>query len=104
MITYELSLQLKRVGYKNYSKCFSATEDLPNPTLSELIESCGQLEFFELVVLKTITKGVYAYMAFSENRCMYKKTKAYSSYESAEEAVANLWLALNLCDNESGSI
>lgn len=101
-MNYELAKQLKDAGYEQKNSCtvcphnllgnfpiylndilhycYEAEELCYTPTLSELIEACGD-EFFALSRLKedwTVTKERF-----------------YSNGSTPEEAVAKLWLALN---------
>lgn len=75
-------LQMELVGH----------EVLPCPTLSELIEACGD----KFKKLWRHTNGNWtAYVGTKTGKDVFTKDGA-----TAEEAVANLWLALNRKENE----
>jgi len=111
MITYELAKELRDAGYpqdegdgyfeygeekqivtkkqmddfaKNPIGMLQITdvESYYVPTLSELIEACGE-KYFSL------------YFDMSDNTWRAKKNDYLGSGESTETAVANLWLELN---------
>lgn len=93
-MNYELAKQLKDAGFPQSDECEHcgnflggtfrlADEDVYRPTLSELIEACG--DNFESLMLR-----------------LHNHTWAVSSplamlggFKTPEEAVAKLWLALN---------
>ncbi len=98
-MNYELAKKLKEAGFKQSGKgkvWYTSSEDREQyffdgefeirpvyiPTLSELIEACGE----EDLILKCIVK---------ENWTAEKLTGEYGIGNTAEEAVANLWLELN---------
>ena len=96
-MTYETAKKLKDAGFKQeglgflmngnvYAPGFSElTSDLYYPTLSELIEACGggslKIERFSHV-----TRGI-VWQVYLRGK---EKTE-----QTLEEAVANLWMALN---------
>lgn len=94
MISYELAKKLKDVG-------FPFNEDNPcghcgydggsnHPTLSELIEGCGE-DFIDL------SKEGKGWEACAKYYCCVEhgEGRKYKLGSTPEEAVANLWLALN---------
>lgn len=93
-MNYELAKKLKDAGFPQYSieclfdpklKEWGASDMACSPTLSELIEACGD-QFYELC------KTDYDWIA----NCYSDKNRVvYERGDSPEEAVANLWLALN---------
>lgn len=108
-MNYELAKQLKDAGFPQERKqgwnitdideilrSESSTETAYAPTLSELIEACGddlfRLEFTKLVFEsppEKITRYWEAVYYDDEN------DRVYVRGISPEEAVANLWLAIN---------
>jgi len=110
MITYELAKKLKDAGFnskevKKYSYKDGKFHDdydvpdgllLPDPTLSELIEACG--DKFENLK-RDGNSGEYAW----RTNYIYDSGQEYDDYactseangSSPEEAVANLYLSLN---------
>lgn len=101
-MNYELAKKLKEAGFPQRSKQFpipsdtreydDGTIEFPTgtpepvhlPTLSELIEACGE-GFYSLI--RSPREGLWcAYQVFERLTGLYK---------TPEEAVANLWLALN---------
>lgn len=114
-MNYELCKKLKDTGFpqdKSQQRSWQAIHyDLsvkdPHvtiPTLSELIEVCG--EEFESLVRVHYPKGNIYYQAYPTEEA-WEKTEDYKNYpcmmdccgyrsgDTPEEAVANLWLALN---------
>jgi len=101
-MTYETAKKLKDAGFEQeglgllmngnvYALGFSEpTGDMYYPTLSELIEACG--DEFDLLEKREI-----AYFAFgsSKNSRMMKIHPYRGSGATPEEALTNLWLALN---------
>lgn len=100
MITYELAKKLKEAGlpqrsdygyrgYKiiSYHRDGRDEDDVSIPTLSELIEAC-EGKFHCLAS----ENGTYAAFSHFEDESFAQSSP---SYPSPEEAVANLWLALN---------
>ncbi len=110
MITYELSLKLKDAGFK-IRRCEYAREDMESrqcvyceqpcfelgdtgeyyvlPTLSELIESCDK-KCNDFALFHFGTNWVCGdYMPYEHD--WIERAEG----ETLEEAVANLWLALN---------
>lgn len=95
-MTYELAKKLKHANFQaeEYvtemyfdSSLPIGEADLPNPTLSELIEACG-ISFFDL--RRYVDKNSLVWAASG--------IKSWGNYEigsTPEEAVANLWLELN---------
>ena len=112
---YELALKLKNAGFpveengnkfycngnlcgRNYDDCYE--EIVRIPTLSELIEACGE-EFGELVrcndyEIKPMWRAYPTREAFNEsdNDCEVDCC-GYETGSTPEEAVAKLWLAIN---------
>lgn len=91
---YELALKLKNAGFpqKNLGG-YNFSEDLNCPTLSELIEECGDS-------LRWIKHNIHdkkvAWLAQGCNSLTGHKGKDIRCRaETIEEAVANLWLELN---------
>jgi hypothetical protein len=86
-MNYELAKQLKDAGWEKMGDWVGNSEDkewIPNPTLSELIEACGD-KFKDLHRWEnnwTCNQGYEVYEFESEGN-------------TADEAVANLWLKLN---------
>ncbi len=100
MIDYNLAKQLKDAGFPQHSLCNNEcmTEgdvgiDMCIPTLSELIEACGEK-------FKTLERPEKLGEWIATKRNEFKDNKnvgaAFGMYgKSPEEAVANLLLALN---------
>ncbi len=93
-ISYDLAKQLKDAGfpYEKYKGYGGHYPDQPvneaptfSPTLSELIEACGE-KFDRLL------KGI-EWSAYWDRGVEHPPLTGYGS--TPEEAVANLWLALN---------
>lgn len=84
-MNYELTLKLKEAGFKQFG---NRIETPYIPTLSELIEACG--DGFERILR---IKGKYQTNKPS-TRVEYRIDDWYW-YSTPEEAVANLWLELN---------
>ena len=101
-MTYELAKKLRNAGFKQkglgflmngnvYAPGFSElTSDLYVPTLSELIEACGD-EFDSLEK----RGGVYFAFGSSKDSAMMKMDPYRGSGATPEEAVGVLWLVLN---------
>ena len=99
---YKLAKELKDAGFPQGDCTCEATESNPEavckemrsgmrcnpPTLSELIEACGE-SFLKLVKIQ-LTEGEG--VSYFESVSTYKE-KGFGS--TPEEAVARLWLALN---------
>ena len=88
MITYELAKKLKNAGFPqniDYGNSFyEEGEEVASPSLSELIEVCGNK-------FSNLERGTNGYWKVQNNnepfiRCINS---------TPEEAVANLWLELN---------
>ena len=110
MITYELAKKLKDAGFKvehEYEKtckhgqikdvgypiiaCECGKDDwVYSPTLSELIEACGE-RFSSLNI--GIDRMYHAWA--TRNNDIKHIEDIYGEGEAPEEAVANLWLKLN---------
>jgi len=98
MINYELAKQLKDAGFKDERFWLSdrnPEEPLPIPTLSELIEACG--EGFD-VLSRDTSEGKDKVVWLCNN--YYDPELIMSDYawiegSTPEEAVARLWLELN---------
>lgn len=94
MIDYQLAKELKEAGFKSESFALINANTWQAPTLSELIEACGE-EFHslnhdpELYVTSTSPNGEW--IAYG-SRCVKVRGK------TPEEAVAKLWLELNKKD------
>lgn len=104
MITYELALKLKESGFPQTGNGITPQAWICNqdhskkellavyiPTLSELIKACGE----ELEDLRRDGHGWVAINGLNWERKFDKDMTLYESGSSPEEAVANLWLALN---------
>lgn len=84
-MTHELAKQLKDAWFQ--SKRIDQVETYPNgevifiPTLSELIEACGDISFS----LNKTNTGFWIESVKGDTE----------TYPTPEEAVVNLWLALN---------
>ena len=96
---YELAKKLKDAGWrglvtvcnKKNHICFAEKPDcelqmLGTPTLEKLIEACGE-DFFGLNRLDNCIWSCH----FAED----ENASGEPTYNTPEEAVANLWLALN---------
>jgi len=113
-MNYELTLQLKKAGFPQEGmgsviwedvkateeeKLNDAIEDTKKyeaylPTLSELIEACGdKFEYLEFIIDGGLDGKVKLWWAYARKSII---PEAYERGGSTpEEAVANLWLALN---------
>lgn len=90
-MTYELAKKLKEAGFRDNIYLYFEYKEVGNaPTLSELIERCG--EDFEMVrrIFEYKTDIFLYWLA----ECTNKKAICISG-STPEEAVANLWLELN---------
>ena len=98
-MNYKLALKLKEAGFpqdrtNQIKECggwggIGGDEDVINPTLSELIKACGNR-----FAMLAIGQGKwYARADQTCDECAFDEPIAYG--ETPEEAVANLWLALN---------
>lgn len=107
-MNYEIAKELKEAGFpqviwrgqnydderkvaviaENFMENEAIGEKVYIPALSELIEACGE-QVFDLVRRKTVA-GNWYWEAETE--------VAYGEGSTPEEAVANLWLALNKND------
>lgn len=89
-MNYELAKELKNAGFGNYKEDIIDAEtgkkftDIYHPTLSELIEACGD-EFYGITV--DSQRKWHAWRSPSQD--------GIDSYSTPEEAVARLWLAIN---------
>lgn len=109
MITYELAKELKEKGFPqkfNGIESFDLNIDskiLPEPkgelylpTLSELIEACGDM--FGQLIKYDPDKG-HLFIAIGEHPRWEIETESKvirtEPYSTPEEAVARLWIALN---------
>lgn len=115
-MNYELAKKLKEAGFPQpiYAgiNFFDGTDDTPLkwmdffpyreseyvkiPTLSELIEACGQ----DFVVLKKLENGWYA--ASDKTDFPDGNRIEVAGWGTPEEAVANLWLSLHAHEAEEG--
>lgn len=90
-MTYELAKQLKDAGFPQKENTYwknergEGTLGVYAPTLSELIEACGE-EFYSI---RKQTLKYCAESVASDDRFFQAKGS------TPEEAVANLWLELN---------
>lgn len=87
-MNYELAKKLKEAGFpKQLTKGLYFPNDVYLPTLSELIEACGE-GFHNLEKFK---------IKWMANGCKYPDENNTYLVEGStpEEAVANLWLVLN---------
>ena len=99
MITYELAKKLKEAGYKfeiakDHEPCYWF-DNIPFkiPTLSELIEACGD-EFYSLIRSMVINdKGYFWFVKSGKPSIDDCPILIYG--KTPEEAVAYLWLRLN---------
>lgn len=80
-MTYELALELKKAGFPQ-DPDRPAEDWITMPTLSELIEACGD----RFDNLRRIYDGSFAAESIG---------KEPQGGDTPEEAVANLWLLLN---------
>jgi len=93
-MNYELAKKLKDAGFPDSKEWnehttlmhgnFFMTDGHGVPTLSKLIEACGE-EFAHLI------QGIYGEWVATS----YKNRDTYAVEKTPEEAVAELWLALN---------
>ena len=100
-MNYKLTRELKDAGFTNWNQELQ-------PTLSELIESCGEgfislsrIDFIDSEKLQTDKKVVKYYRFNASGGKVRELTYRNKTYEhvklgkTPEEAVARLWLALN---------
>jgi hypothetical protein len=86
-VTYELAKQLKIAGFKDSNGwVWHDSETLPMPTLSELINACGE-DFISLIHPPIVG----AWEAYAQP----VDDSIDSVGSTPEEAVAKLWLSLN---------
>ena len=93
-MNYELCKKLKEAGFpfkKHHLGILHLDVTTPAnyPTLSELIEACGE-EFRDL---RRIKEGLWDAWGGKQER--YEHNYKYVEGSTSEEAVANLWLKLN---------
>lgn len=94
-MTYELAKELKDAGFPQHpynAMCFcgaKTVDDPHHPTLSELIEACGE-GFSRLLNHKK-----YGWVAYPTIEWTGEHATHVSYEKTPEEAVARLWLALN---------
>ena len=97
-MTYELAKKLKDAGYKmdynldGFSEYDKKTAHIDIP-LNELIEACGD-RFEELIRIGHGIKPKWSAVSYSCEECNWQEMETGRG-ATAEEAVANLWLALN---------
>jgi hypothetical protein len=90
---HELAIKLKEAGFPQNEVRFKGTEAIRDmlgpyePTLEELIEACKGLYL-------TLEKDEYGYWTAKSNDG--EEYIGYSTGSNPSEAVAKLWLALNL--------
>lgn len=88
-MNYELGKKLKDAGFPSENFCGNenhgmCSPDYPcNPSLSELIEACGDESILILTIGKAMTSVVHGVKGLVCNG------------KTPKEAVANLWLALH---------
>lgn len=108
-MTYELAKELTDAGFSqegfgmHWNGSVFTTQDIEGvyaPTLSELIEACG--DRFQNVNLTSGLMSMRNKETLFWEACAYIKGETYTTwqnedckYSSPEEAIANLWLALN---------
>lgn len=91
MITYELTKQLKEAGFEEIiGKPMFIEDDFFPPSISELIESCGD-NFLSLDSPFIETNSGWCAVGMSNGDRLYIKQEGLTP----EEAVAKLWLKLN---------
>jgi len=99
MITYELAKQLKDAGFPPH-KCPDLAENEivcglcgqgMNPTLSELIEACTEIEYDFTFHLGNIKDNIKWWAEVRLFGVIVKQVEC----STPEEAVAKLWLELN---------
>lgn len=94
-MNYELAKQLKDAGFPQRQRKgtfpwkLTKKEDCYVPTLSELIEACGD-DLEEIKQMKESDLVSYKWEAYTNGYYVVGSTP--------EEAVANLWIALNKKD------
>lgn len=105
MIRYELAKELKDAGFPQggpkephcvqcnelalYTRCYDHEKEYVfHPTLSELIEACGE------TLQSLYNCGSAGWEAIREDD-KYGDSKGFEKGSTPEEAVARLWLALN---------
>jgi hypothetical protein len=88
-MNYKLLKKLKKAGYSMERAIYSfdIKECLPAPTLSELIEACG--DEFESIHKEENKNDNWAAVGFVKGKATQINGKTH------KEAVAKLWLALN---------
>lgn len=89
MITFELAKKLKDNGFPEREQNAGLMDISPDyiPTLSDLLEECG----IKFSSLHQVNDDVWQSIGGYSNGYGRKEVRGYSP----EEAVANLWLALN---------
>jgi hypothetical protein len=91
-MTYDLAKKLKDAGFPHDWCEGTGCPQHPYPSLSELIEACGKdFRKLEYVLHEEFKTGVPMWYAYEFNK--FRNLNA--SGPTPEEAVANLWLALN---------
>ncbi len=106
-MTYELAKELKDAGWPQDHDCIDGKQlgggavgaclCVPTmPTLSELIEACGD----NLILLKRDTKDYWRATGYGDTKGLrFRGTVVYQDLvtngSTTEEAVARLWLVLN---------
>jgi len=105
-MTYKLALQLKNAGFpqKDRPFCVSTKMELDEkgeqvrcyiPTLSELIEACGDNENRFIRLQSYYDKNDLMWQADDNGNFIIRDDIVSETGSTPEEAVANLWLALN---------
>lgn len=99
MISQELAEKLKDAGFPNYDRIYNRVAypaDVYIPTLSELIQACGN-EFWSLVKDETL-EGVWYARSHPHHidpmGTPMKKCILIRSVNSPEDAVANLFIKI----------
>lgn len=101
MISYELALKLKEAGFPikdredcEIGNCWENGHEHCYPTLSELIEACGD-RFINLERLRN-----NKWVCNKEECCLQCNPEGWDNYDSigetAEEAVASLYIKLHV--------
>jgi len=98
MIDYTLAKELKEAGFPSDWEGFCGhcgySGGANSPTLSELIEACGE-EGFRLTQMARGWLAEKGEVYFSGNMVHRFEHAEYKHGDTPEEAVARLWLALN---------
>lgn len=90
-MNYELARQLKEAGFPQDGIGQFVDTKLASPTLSELIEACGD-DFDGLMPQRRVKNSLGKFVAMKDR---YESLSDCFFGETPEEAVAKLWLKLN---------